>query len=54
MFASIRPRPSAANGRATASVSTHPGATLFTVMSRSPSSTASDFTKEIMAPFDAA
>jgi len=54
IFASMRPRPSAANGRVTASVSTQPGAMLFTVMSRGPSSTANDLTKDIIAPFEAA
>ena len=36
------------------SVSTHPGATLFTVMPRGATSIATDFTKLIIAPFDAA
>src|SRR5262245_37818456 len=52
--AAIRSRPPLANGSAHISVSTQPGATLFTVMPRAPSSGASDLTNEITAPFEAA
>jgi hypothetical protein len=54
MFASIRARPPSAYGSSVISVSTQPGATQFTVMSRFASSMHSDFTKEIIAPFEAA
>src|SRR6267143_215141 len=47
------PRPPAAYGFADISVSTHPGATQFTVI-RGASSTARDFANEITAPFVAA
>jgi hypothetical protein len=54
IVAAIRSFPPAAYGFADISVSTHPGATAFTVMSRPASSMHTDFTKEIIAPFDAA
>jgi hypothetical protein len=41
---------SAAIAPAAISVSTHPGATLFTVIPRRANSTACDFTNEIIAP----
>ena len=54
MAAAILSRPSLSRACATISVSTQPGATALTVISRFASSTASDFTNEIIAPFDAA
>ena len=45
---------SPARAPATISVSTHPGATAFTVTCRGASSMASDLTSEIIAPFEAA
>src|SRR5262245_11060184 len=54
IVAAIRSRPPSANGCSHISVSTQPGATLFTVMPRFPNSGASDLTREIIAPFDAA
>ena len=54
VLAEMRRLPSPASAGSHISVSTHPGATLLTVMSRFASSMQSDFTKEIIAPFDAA
>ena len=54
MDAAARSRPPASITAATISVSTQPGATLFTVIPRGASSIASDFTNEIVAPFAAA
>ena len=53
MARSIAWRP-CAMGRSTISVSIHPGATQFTVTSRSASSTATDLVKEMSAPLLAA
>jgi hypothetical protein len=50
----MRSRPPACIAGAVISVSTHPGATQFTVTPAGASSTASDFTNEIIAPLLAA
>ena len=50
----MRSLPPSRNGSSHISVSTQPGATAFTVMPCGATSTATDLTKAIMAPFDAA
>src|SRR3954471_9814088 len=47
-------RPGCANASAHISVSTHPGATQFTLMPNGPSSAARDLVKDICPPLDAA